>query len=236
MPTVAGVDGTPDGWAVVIMDGSRQLTIQKASLLSALFDGFPDFEIVAVDVPIGLLDTYQIGGRACDRAARRVLGKVRASSVFPAPVRPVLAAASYDQACALSRGAGLAGKGISKQTFAILPKIIEVDTLLQVRPELRRIVHEVHPEVCFCELAKGPMVRRKSCSQGREDRRRALNQVFPDFPTIEKTGGDLRLPIEDILDAAVACWSAVRLAERSGRSLPDDVPRDRTDLPMAIWV
>jgi predicted RNase H-like nuclease len=53
---------------------------------------------------------------------------------------------------------------------------------------------------------------------------------------IEKAGRDQGLPMEDILDATVACWSAIRLAGGYGRSLPDAVPRDITGLPMAIWV
>ena len=66
---VAGVDGTPGGWAVAVMDGSR-LSIQKVSAFSSIFDGSINFKIVAVDVPIGLLDAYEVGGRLCDRAAR----------------------------------------------------------------------------------------------------------------------------------------------------------------------
>jgi predicted RNase H-like nuclease len=53
---------------------------------------------------------------------------------------------------------------------------------------------------------------------------------------IEKTGRGLGLPVEDILDATVACWSALRLAVGQGRSLPDAIPLDITGLPMAIWV
>jgi predicted RNase H-like nuclease len=41
------------------------------------------------------------------------------------------------------------GKAVTKQTFAILQKIREVDALLQTRPELREVVREVHPEVAF---------------------------------------------------------------------------------------
>jgi acyl dehydratase len=42
--------------------------------------------------------------------------------------------------------------------------------------------------------------------------------------------------VEDIYDAAIACWSAVRLSNGEARSLPDDVSRDATGLPMAIWI
>ena len=146
------------------------LTRKRTSLLltqSGLVDSRSDLKVVGVDVPIGLLENYEKGGRACDRAARKLLGRYRASSVFPAPVRCVLMANSWANACALSRASAPQGKAISKQTFAILPKIREIDVLLQNRPELRAVVREVHPEVSFAELGGKPMIHRKS-SMGAE--------------------------------------------------------------------
>jgi predicted RNase H-like nuclease len=234
MRRVAGADGTPSGWAVVIMDAG-QSTVRKVAALSEVFDGGADLDILAVDMPIGLLDTYEAGGRACDRAARKLLGR-RSSSVFPAPVRPVLASQSWEDACLRSRASGSCGKAISKQTFAILPKIREIDCLLQRRPALRDVVREVHPEVCFAELVGHPMTHRKASLPGREERRRALRLCFPDQRVIENAGRDQGLPVEDILDATVACWSALRLAVGTGRSLPTPIPLDSTGLPMAIWI
>jgi predicted RNase H-like nuclease len=149
--------------------------IRKVAALSSIVNGTTHFDIIAVDVPIGLLDAYEVGGRACDRAARKFLGKARRNSVFPAPVRPVLAATSWDDACARSRASAPHGNALTRQTFAILPKIREVGELLQTRPELRDVVREVHPEVCFCELVGKPMEHRKASILGREERMRALS-------------------------------------------------------------
>ena len=49
-------------------------------------------------------------------------------------------------------------------------------------------------------------------------------------------GRRLGLPEVDVLDAAVACWSARRLADGKGRSLFEPVPLDSCELPMTIWV
>lgn len=234
MTRVAGVDGTPGGWAVVIVEADRR-RIRKVRALSEIFDGAARLDVVAVDVPIGLCDAYETGGRACDREARKCLQK-RASSVFPAPVRPVLAASSWEDACARSRASAPGGKAISKQTYFILPKIREVDNLLQARPQLREVVREVHPEVCFCELAGRPMVYSKKKQTGRKERVQVLSQPFPDLDAIVNDGRKEGLPIEDILDATVACWSALRLADGKGRSLVEPVPHDTTRLPMTIWV
>lgn len=202
---------------------------------SDIFDGATDFDIVAVDIPIGLLDSYEVGGRVCDRMARQFLGRPRGSSVFPAPVRSVLAATTWEDACARSRASAPDGKAVTKQTFAILPKIRQVDELLQTRHELREVVREVHPEVCFSELVGMPMTHHKASLLGREERQRALARPFPELHLIEEAGRDQGLPIEDILDATVACWSALRLVGCKGRCLPDVVPVDTTGLPMAIW-
>jgi predicted RNase H-like nuclease len=151
-------------------------------------------------------------------------------------VRPVLAATSWEDACARSRASAPHGKAISKQTFAILPKIREIDDLLRARPDLRRVVREVHPEVCFCELAGHPMIYSKRKRKGREERLQSLGQWFRDLDTIVNSGREQGLPLEDILDATVACWSALRLAVGKGRSLVQPVLPDTTGLPMTIWV
>ena len=235
MTCVAGVDGTPGGWAVVIMD-REQLIVRKVIALSDLFDDRSDLKIVAVDVPIGLLECYEKGGRACDRAARTLLGKCRRNSVFPAPIRATLMAKSWEDACTLSRNSAPQAKAINKQTFAILPKIREVDVLLQTRIELRAVVREVHPEVSFAELAGRPMINPKSSKAGRGERRMALARVFPNLVEAEDAGRTHGLPIEDILDATVACWSASRLATGMGRRLPETGNTDSAGLPMVIWV
>ena len=95
---------------------------------------------------------------------------------------------------------------------------------------------EVHPEVCFCELVGAPLAHRKDRLAGREERWQALARVFPRLEAIEKAGRAQGLPMEDILDALAACWSARRLADGHGHSLPATVPHDATGLPMAIWV
>ena len=79
---------------------------------------------VCIDIPIGLSSD---GFRACDRAARQLLGK-RRSSVFPVPPRLALAPLTYEEINLASKGH--CGKGVSKQAFHLLPKIRETEALL----------------------------------------------------------------------------------------------------------
>ena len=124
-------------------------------------------------------------------------------------------AKSWEDACALSRNSAPQGKAINKQTFAILPKIREIDVLLQTRMELRAVVREIHPEVSFAQLSGRPMINPKSSKAGQEERRIALTRVFPNLVEVEDAGRKQGLPIEDMFDATVACWST-----RSARRTP----------------
>src|SRR5581483_1101280 len=119
----------------------------------------PAPKVIAIDIPIGLLDSPQIGGRECDREARRLLKHPRASSVFSPPIRKILPARQFSRAL-----------GISIQAFGILPKIREVDE--QMRPELQGRVHEAHPELSFYHLAGRAMQYNKKTPEGREERLR----------------------------------------------------------------
>jgi predicted RNase H-like nuclease len=80
------------------------------------------------------------------------------------------------------------------------------------------------------------MTYSKRKRKGREERLQSLGQWFRDLDTIVKSGREQGVPLEDILDATVACWSALRLAVGKGRSLVQPVSPDTTGLPMTIWV
>jgi predicted RNase H-like nuclease len=95
---VAGVDGCRGGWMVVLAQvaGGAGLPGRMSSRLCATFEevlALPERPVsVAVDMPIGLLERAAPGGRPCDREARTMLGRPRASSVFSPPTRKALAA------------------------------------------------------------------------------------------------------------------------------------------------
>ena len=180
---------------------------------------------VAIDIPIGLAPD---GPRRADVEARRRLGP-RRSSVFPAPVRPVLAATSYTEACEISRAAS--GRAVSRQLFAILPKIREVDALQS--PALQNRLFEMHPEVSFSELAGAPMQFHKSTRQGRAERLDALRRAFPYLRAVADVRPRGTRP-DDVLDALVGAWTAQRLVAGCHRRLGGET--DTTGLRMEIIV
>ena len=161
----------------------------------------------AIDIPIGLADREP---RSCDIEARRALGP-RRSSVFPAPVRAVLEAASYAEGCALSRRVG--GKGISKQLYNILDKIRAVDALQA--PWLQDQLFEMSPELSFAELTGRPMAANKRTVEGRTSRRQALASASAFGETVSGIL-DRPPPIgakrDDVVDALIGAWTARRRA------------------------
>ena len=167
--TVVGVDGCPAGWVCFEVDlQSRRTAIRVLANLSELISASPEPKLIAIDIPIGIPTS---GARACDIAARKLLGKPRSNSVFPAPIRATFAAKTYQEACALSLQAQ--GKSLSRQAFEIIPKIREVDDL--ITPELQMRIFEVHPEVSFRALNGGQSLKhRKLDREGKEERLKLL--------------------------------------------------------------
>jgi predicted RNase H-like nuclease len=113
-----------------------------------LLADYPKAAHVLVDIPIGL-PWKECPVRPCDRLARQHLER-RASSVFPVPCRKASRAADVYEA----RRENLEelDRSLSAQAWGICRKIAEVDELLLSEPVARRVIHEIHPEVCFWGL------------------------------------------------------------------------------------
>ena len=231
---LVGIDGCRGGWVVATSDASLStLSFAVVDDLAPLFArAQTDGLAIAIDIPIGLSDD---GPRACDLAARRLLGRPRGSSVFPAPCRGALAATTYRRACALSRrGLGVA---LSLECFNILPKIREVDALMT--PARQAFVREVHPELVFALLAgtgRG-LAPPKRTPDGERLRRRLLRRVAPRFDpvVVRRQLGRSRVARDDVVDAVACLVAAARIRRGGAHILPAGVvPRDARGLRMEI--
>ena len=215
MPPLAGVDGCRAGW-IAVHEGHAEVHRDFAAVLATL----PDDAVIAVDIPIGLVDEHVPGGREVDRAARTELGPKR-SSVFSAPPRCALAARTLPDA--RRRGARL-----TLQTLNLLPRIEDVDRVMT--PELQSRVFEVHPELSFAAMAGGPPVLRpKRSAAGTKERRALLERagvLVPDRPA--------GAAVDDLLDACALAWSARRIADGTAFHLPDTPSRDARGLHMEL--
>ena len=134
-----GIDGCRSGWVMAFrIDGEIQF---ETSVDLPSLNGVLTLDAsVMIDMPIGLL--REGGTRHCDALARAQLRPYRSSSVFGVPAREVARCTDYAEANALSRT--LSGKGLSKQSFYLFPKIRELDRWL-AQPKRNGVWHECHP-------------------------------------------------------------------------------------------
>ena len=210
---VAGVDLARGGLAVVVLEENRVVDAFRCDTFADAL--LVDAQVVAVDIPIGVLDA---GTRPADAAARRFVGP-RASSVFSTPIRSALEAATYAEA----RGVATerTGKSLSAQSYALGRRILELDAYAH---DDERVI-EVHPEVSFRELARRPLLSKKR-SDGLAERRALLEEAGIELPATVP-----RIAEPDLLDATVAAWSARRYA--LGEAVP--LPQGHSERIGAIW-
>jgi predicted RNase H-like nuclease len=220
-----GVDACKTGWIAVAVDDAGVLTAHYLPGITSLPATVPDASVVAIDIPIGLPES---GRREADLAARSRLG-ARRNSVFFTPPRAAVEAATHAEATAAS--VRLTGFGVSQQSFALAPKLREVDDWVQQAP---CPVYEVHPEISFAVLLGAPASAPKKSWAGMAERRRALESAGL---TVDHIHGDaaLRAAVDDMLDATVAAWSARRIARGQALMIPDPAPTGPGGRPVAIW-
>jgi predicted RNase H-like nuclease len=217
MTMVAGVDGCREGWVAVLLEARRFARAELAAGFADLLPHLAGAEVIAVDIPIGLP-----GGpdpRLADVEAKKLLGK-KASSVFTTPPRAVLEASTYSEANRLSKHRF--ERGISAQSYALRTKIFEVDAAAANDDR----IFEVHPELSFTAMNGAPVTWSKKIWNGMATRLRLLDAAGITVPSdLDHAGA---IPPDDVLDAAAAAWSALRIAngtaDRVGEPVRDQRP------------
>jgi predicted RNase H-like nuclease len=237
MGSVLGVDGCRGGWIAARWSqhpAGFSFTLHHA--FADLLAQHSDALCIAVDLPIGLSQCFS--ARKCDREARRLLGS-RGSSVFPAPDRRLLDFHDdYPQANAFSKRE--CHKGISKQAFHIFWKIAEVDACMSA--DIQSRVFEVHPELSFQIAAERPLKYSKRKPEGYEERRQILSRHFDglEFPIRSKIralvpgASAAEVQPDDILDAMIAAWTALRRLRGEQMTVPSLAEYDPRGLRMEI--
>jgi predicted RNase H-like nuclease len=223
MGRVIGIDAAGKlGWVGIVIDDGGYAGARTGTLVDLVAWAEP-IDVIGIDIPIG----HGPGpNRQADVEARQFVGP-RASSVFPAPPTEVLDVISYAAANELLTGG--VRPMISKQAWALVPKMIEAATLAGAD----RRVYEVHPEVSFRELAGEPIRLSKKSWNGLALRRRLLADAGIVLPgVISEIAGTVS---DDVVDAAIVAWSARRIATRAARTLPDP-PEEHAGRQIAIWI
>lgn len=230
----SGIDGCKAGWIAVSLDRSR--ASYKLLRTSQDLNGWlHEHDCTFIDVPIGLSEDQPV--RMCDFLLRRVLGPGYSSSVFGPPVRSAFLVNDYKAACDINEAK--TGKRFSKQAWNIMPKIRQVDDILQENTSLIPKVHESHPELLFKKLNRGgePLPKKKT-KEGIERRfdllRRADNRIEDLFAEIRGAFLKGEVKDDDILDAFILAIMAAQTPHRPIRTLPIPPETDGKGLSMAI--
>lgn len=244
---LAGIDGCRGGWVVARWDGGGRLDLIRVARVEALFDA-PDAPAIAcVDMPIGLPETSEIGGRSAERAVRPLLGG-RQSSVFSVPARAAVMAGvgpgdereRFAAACAAALAHSSPPRKVSIQCFNLFPKIAELDELLLRRAELRDQLIECHPEVSFRIMNGAPLelakkVKSRPHPPGLDLRIGLLARAGLPVDLLQaRTAAALGAGLDDLVDACACAVTAKRVFEGKALRYPDPPERDAFGLPVAI--
>lgn len=226
-----GIDGCRGGW-VIAFRVDDEIQFETRADLPSLNDALALEASVMIDMPIGLLS--EGGTRHCDALARAQLRPYRSSSVFGVPAREVVSCTDYPEANALSRT--LSGKGLSKQSFYLFPKIRELENWL-LQSDRKGVWHECHPEVAFACLNGGVALQAsKKTEEGRAARLlllRELGDVDSALARGLKTYPRKEVLPDDFIDALVCLLTAERAPEKR-IVLPQVGPSDGNGLRMEI--
>ena len=237
LTSYAGVDGCKTGWFVVILFDIGTWSHGVNESVETLVSEYSDAEQIYIDIPIGLKDGGS-DGRRCDTHARTLLGSPRASSVFTPPARPSIR--TNDYRIASTTNFRLTSRHLSKQAWGIVPKIKEVDQLMQSDSKARDLLIEVHPELLFWSLNdRRPMKHNKKKTLGRVERLEVLRRWLPTTDEIYKDalGSYPRNNVarDDILDAMVAAVAGYR-SRGEMINIPESPEVDPTGLPMRMAI
>jgi predicted RNase H-like nuclease len=212
---VAGADVWNGKWVIVVLDDGE---FARAFIAPSIADAIAELascSAIGVDMPIGIPSAGT--SRPADLEARTFVGP-RRSSVFATPSAELLACTSAAEANMLAKSQGW--RGISSQAFALKKQMLAVQPLAEVDQR----IWEVHPEVSFAEANGGvPLQWSKTSWNGASLRPLVLAHHGITIPEDLGTAGAADVP--DVLDAAIAAWSADRIARGVARSFPADAER-----------
>ncbi len=231
-PIFYGLDGCKAGWFFIGVDEEGEFQFRVLEKFEELGQLLEYAKLILVDMPIGLPWHGQTT-RLCDADARKALSP-RASSVFSVPARSALTMLSYQEGSQENRRQ--LNKGLSTQSWAIAPKIKEVDDFMRsVRPGDK--VREMHPEVAFWALnGKEVLNHKKKEKAGIDERLSILTRHYPRakecFLKAREQYLVKEVATDDILDAMVGAVTAMYYPRLS--TLPPEPVNDEEGIPMEM--
>ncbi len=227
---VVGVDGCRAGWVAFTIDSSGH-SLKIYNSIEMLCRENADAELMIIDMPIGL---PEIGNDIRPEiGARKILGK-KASSIFNCPCRQAVYKDSYKEANEMNKN--VLGKGLSQQSYAICPKIREIDKFLKDNEKYKNKLIESHPEICFAKFNGTPIFENKKTPEGIKKRISVLSEYYKEIEEIvyESNISKKEAQIDDILDAI--CLAVVARNGQKGelKTIPAEPQKDNCGFLMQM--
>lgn len=220
-----GIDGCKKGYMIAKVHHQRISFSFEANL-----ESIKDYkELILIDVPCGC--PSQLSDIRPEPFVRKIVKK-RSSSVFNVPALQTLSAKDYQEANKINKE--ILGKGLSKQSFHIIPIIKEVNEFILSNPLLN--IHESFPELIFTQLLGRPCTYSKHKEEGKQERIQCLKETFS---WISQDLDDalnimphyLHL---DIIDAAALACCAVLISEGQSKTIPADFQKNSQGIDMKV--
>ena len=227
-----GIDGCKGGWvAVALSRGKVEVVIHEN--IAEICQRYNTANSIIIDMPIGLPE--KIEDMRPDKELREYL-KGKASSVFSTPCRQAVYAPDYTQA--IEENKRVLGLSISPLTYAIVPKIREIDIFLTTNPEWQNRLVESHPEYCFALLNKNkPVFEKKKTSIGVKTRLALLSEYYEESHEVveqfQKNPGSAS-KTDDVIDALVLSVIGILGLRFGFTTLPEEPRKDAKGLYMQI--
>jgi predicted RNase H-like nuclease len=228
-----GIDASRPGW-VFAFKGKKGTTL---NLFKYLEDGFAtllDIERVFIDMPIGAVDAKNFP-RASDRDAKQQLGHRGSTFFYTPPIEIINGEGDYYALNALAKQ--LTGKGLSKQSYYLLPKIRELRLFLATHGKLRPFIFESHPELCFAAFNRDcALMTSKHNVEGIEDRLKILAGLGVGYSKDELASIRKSFSLRDLDDIIDALILALAASADDIELIPDNIVVDRSGLTCNIAI
>jgi len=220
---VAAVTPCPGGWLVASAKlHAATFAPEDPRVLAKfaeVFDERPQFEVIALNAPIGYPDSPD-QGRSCDREARRLLGR-RAMTVRNVPTRETV-----------ESGLVRLDERLDAIGLVLLPRYGEVAA--EMLPYRQRTVYEAHPELSFYVInADAPLRRSKHSEEGIAERRALLEKRIPGIRRVLDFELD-GVPTPHLYDVSALLWTARRIAAKAATRIPEHPEWDTEGLRREI--
>lgn len=222
-----GIDGCKQGFMIARLKESN-LTFSIESDLTSLLN---ENDLILIDVPLGCPNSLD---EIRPEPMIRPYLKKRASSVFNVPALQCFTSNQYDEVNKINKL--ILNKGLSRQSFGIMPIIRKVNDFILNYPQLN--IHESHPELVFTWLKGDICTYSKHTDEGIQERVEILTSNLP------LTRNSLTKALltysksyhQDIVDSCALLVCAHLMDERGCITIPEYPQRNSQGIEMKIML